>query len=259
MREALRDHLLEKPGLYQDEMVVFLYDEFIILATISNVSRALKSIGWSKKTTRHVAQERNPELRDCYLHNLSEFRSYHLVYVDESGCDKRIGFRRTGWSPLGVAPVQVTAFHRDSRYNVLPAYTQDGILFYQVFQGTTDGDMFEDFVEQLLHHCRPYPQPNSVIVMDNASFHHSDRIKQMCRDAGVILIYLPPYSPDLNPIEEFFAELKAFIKKQWHEYEKSPYQDFTAFLEWCVSVVGGRGSSAKGHFRHAGVFIEEFK
>jgi len=44
----------------------------------------------------------------------------------------------------------------------------------------------------------------------------------MCRDASVKLVYLPPYSPDLNPIEEFFAELKAFIKKQWHEFEESP-------------------------------------
>jgi transposase len=259
MLDALREHLLEKPQLYQDEMVVFLYDEFSVLVTIPNVSKALTSIGWSKKVTHRVAKEQNPELRDYYLHNLCDFRSYHLVYVDESGCDKRIGFRRTGWSPLGVAPVQVTAFHRDSRYHILPAYTQDGILFSRVFQGTTDGVVFEKFIEQLLHHCRPYPEPRSVLVMDNASFHHSDRIKEMCRNAGVILVYLPPYSPDLNPIEEFFAELKAFIKRQWHEYENSPYQNFMVYLEWCVGVVGGRERNAKGHFRHAGVDVEEFK
>jgi len=46
--------------------------------------------------------------------------------------------------------------------------------------------------------------------MDNASFHHNPTIKTMCSDAGVKLLYLPPYSPDFNPIEEFFAELKAF-------------------------------------------------
>jgi transposase len=62
----------------------------------------------------------------------------------------------------------------------------------------------------------------------------------MCCDAGVKLLYLPLYSPDLNPIEEFFAELKAFIKKQWYEFEDSPHQDFTRFLEWCVGMVGGR-------------------
>jgi transposase len=133
MLDALREHLLEKPGLYQDEMAIFLYDEFSVLVIISNISKALKSIGWSKKVARREAKERNPDLRDYYLHSLSEFRSYHLVYVDESGCDKRIGFRRTGWSPLGVAPVQVAAFHRDSRYHILPAYTQDGVLFSRVF------------------------------------------------------------------------------------------------------------------------------
>jgi transposase len=78
----------------------------------------------------------------------------------------------------------------------------------------------------------------------------------MCRQAGVKLLYLPPYSPDLNPIEEFFAELKAFIKKQWHEFESSPQLDFGAFLEWCVDMVGRQENSAKGYFRHAGVMIE---
>ena len=190
------------------------------------------------------------------MHKLSAFRSYQLVYVDESGCDKRIGFRRTGWSPLGVAPVEVTRFHRDRRYQILPAYTQEGILLSRVFQGITDGALFEDYIEQILHHCRPCPELKSVLIMDNASFHHSERIEQICRDAGVRLLYLPPYSPDLNPIEEFFAKLKAFIKKQWHEYESSPYQDLGAFLEWCVSIVGGKEDSAKGHFRHAAVTVE---
>src|SRR5215471_2499978 len=80
----------------------------------------------------------------------------------------------------------------------------------------------------------------------------------MCLDAGVKLLYLPPYSPDLSQIEEFFAELKAFIQKQWHEYEDNPHQDFRVFLEWCIGVVGGRDHSAKAHFRHAGVIVEEF-
>jgi transposase len=256
MLAALCDRLLEKPGLFRDEMAVFLYDEFNVLVSVHSIGRALASIKWTKKVTRRIANERNADLRDFYLHKLSFFRSHQLVYVDESGCDKRIGFRRTGWSPLGVAPVEVARFHRDCRHQILPAYTQDGVLFSKVFQGSTDGAVFEDFIEQLLHHCRPYPEQNSVLIMDNASFHHGERIEQMCREAGVKLLYLPPYSPDLNPIEEFFTELKAFIKKQWHEYESKPHSDFGAFLEWCVTMVGGRDSSAKGHFRHAGVTIE---
>ena len=49
--------------------------------------------------------------------------------------------------------------------------------------------------------------------MDNASFRHSDTIESLCAEAGVKLLYLPPYLPDLNPIEDFFAELKAFVKR----------------------------------------------
>jgi transposase len=100
-----------------------------------------------------------------------------------------------------------------------------------VFQGTTNSALFEDFIKQLLHYCGRWPEPKFVLIIDNALFYYSERIEQMCLDAGVKLLYLPPYSPDLNPIEEFFAELKAFIKKQWHEYEDNLYQDFRVFLE----------------------------
>ena len=84
------EHLLENSELYQDEMAVFLWDEFGALVSTFSVGRALASVGWPKKATRRVTKERNEELRDFYLYNLSSFRSYHLVYVDESRCDKRI-------------------------------------------------------------------------------------------------------------------------------------------------------------------------
>jgi transposase len=257
MLDALCQYLLEKPGLYRDEMVLFLWDEFEVLVTVSSIGRALASIGWTKKTIRRIAKGRNADLRDLYLYNTSGFYSYHYVFVDESGCDKRIGFRRTGWSPLGVTPVQVSRFKREKRYQILPAYTQDGVILARVCQGSTDSTVFEEFIEQLLPLCGKWPEPKSVLVMDNASIHHTVRIEQMCHNAGVKLVYLLPYSPNLNPIKEFFAELKAFIKRNWQSYKENPEQGFDAFLEWCIDVVGGNECSARGHFRHAGLTIEE--
>ncbi|RFU31130.1 hypothetical protein B7463_g5198, partial [Scytalidium lignicola] len=215
--------------------------------------RELNRRGLTKKKIRRVAKERNADLRDLYLYNTSDILPEQFVFIDESGCDTRNGYRRTGWSPLGVTPVQIAKFQRGQRYQILPAYTQDGIIFVKVFQGSTDSAMFEEFIEQLLPSCGKWPEKHSVLVMDNASFHHSERIGQLCRDAGVRLVYLPPYSPDLNPIEEFFAELKAFIKRNWHNYEENPRQSFQAFLESCINVVGGNEQSAKGHFRHLGI------
>lgn len=92
--------------------------------------------------------------------------------------------------------------------------------------------------------------------MDNASFHHTPRIEEMCTTSGVKLLYLPPYSPDFNPIEEFFAELKGFIKRNWSVFTHDPERDFHSFLTWCVNTVGSKQPSAEGHFRHAGMPVE---
>ncbi len=257
--DALCEYLLEKPGLYHDEMVLFVLDKFNTHVTASSIGRALKSRGWTKKTIRRIAKGRNADLRDLYQHNLSDsvFRSYHFVFVDESGSDKRGGYRRMGWSPHGVTPIQIARFQREKRYQILPAYTQDGVILARVFQGFTNSTVFESFIEQPLPLMGTWPEPKSVFIMDNASFHHTKRIEQMCCDAGVKLVFLPTYSPDFNPIEEFFAELKAFIKRHWGIYEENPQQGFDNFLEWCIDIVGRKKNSTTGHFRHAGINIEE--
>lgn len=73
MIDALCDHLSEKPGLYLDEMAIFLWDEFRLMITTSSIRRALVAKGWSKKTARQHAKERNTDLRELYLCNLSDF------------------------------------------------------------------------------------------------------------------------------------------------------------------------------------------
>ena len=257
MLDALCEHLLEKPDEDLDSMILFVWDEFETLVSRWTLSRALSARGWSRKATRLIAQGRNADLRDDYEHAISEFRSEQLVFVDESGCDKRIGFRRYGWSPVGVTPAKIAQFQRGQRYQILPAYTEDGIVLAKVFQGNTDADIFLDFIKQLLNgHCNSYPGQRSVIVMDNASIHRTSEVEEACEQAGVMLVYLPPYSPDKNPIEEFFAELKAFIKKQWYVYEEDVSLEFPSFLEWCIEEVGSRTTSAYGHFRHSGIAID---
>jgi transposase len=67
--------------------------------------------------------------------------------------------------------------------------------------------------------------------MDNASFYYTEQLKQICCNAGVKLMYLPPYLPNLNPIEEFFNKLKAFIRKNWYAFKDALEQGFNCFLE----------------------------
>lgn len=256
MRDALQNLLVNKPDSYIEEMQDFLEEHFGIAVSERTIRRCLKSMKWTKKVMRRRAQQQSLDVRDFYLHKLSGLRSYQLIFIDESGCDMRAGNRTKGWSPRGVAPLQIARFSRGLRWQILPAYTQDGILYSRVFEGSTDATVFEDFIRDLLPLCCKFPGPRSVLVMDNASIHGSRSVQNMCMNAGVQLLFLPPYSPDLNPIEEYFSELKAFIKRNWTLYEDNTEQGFAAFLKGCIDVVGLKEESAKGHFRNAGLTID---
>ena len=82
-------------------------------------------------------------------------------------------------------------------------------------------------------------------------------LKRCIKTAGVRRIFLPPYSPDLNPIEEFFADLKPRIKREWAAYNGISNRDFYAFLGLYVERVGRNRENAKAHFRYAGYAIRE--
>lgn len=258
IRRALHDQLLHQSDLFLSEMVAFLQREFQVEVSPETVRRELVAMGWSRKITRRVAQERNAELRDFYLHTISAFHSYQLIFVDESSCDRRCAFRRRGWAPRGVTPVQTARFQRGPHYQILPAYTQEGILLSRVYEGTTDATIFTNFIEQLLHHCQPFPQPRSVLIMDNASILHSQQVRDLCAAAGVQLVFLPPYSPDLNPIELWFSVLKNRIKQVWLAHTDDPTLDFRALLEQCVDTISLDVVTAEGHFRHANILVEHW-
>jgi transposase len=95
-----------------------------------------------------------------------------------------------------------------------------------VYEGSTDTEMFEAFIETLLPYCGRWPEPRSVLIMDDASFHFSDKIQQMCDEAGVVIRDMSPYSPDLSPIEEFFGELKTYTRQVWDEQRGFIKADF---------------------------------
>jgi hypothetical protein len=160
--QALCDKLIEQPYLYRCEMADFLYRRFRTRVSERSIGRTLRSIGWTRKTVHRIAQQRDANLRDYYLYRISKYESYQLVFVDESGCDRRAGHRRWGWSPKESSPVYITKFSRGKRWHILPVYTQDGIVLRRVYQGSTDAEFFEDFVAQLLRRCNPYPKKRSA-------------------------------------------------------------------------------------------------
>ncbi len=91
----------------------------------------------------------------------------------------------------------------------------DGMLDVYTTDGSVDGEKFCTFVERnLLPQLLPFDgtNPRSVVIMDNASIHHVDDAVKLIEDSGALINFLPPYSPDLNPMEEAFSKLKYFLK-----------------------------------------------
>ena len=109
------------------------------------------------------------------------------------------------------------ATSNSGRYSILPVLSLDGILHIKVFDHAINGINFLSFVEGLLEHMQPWPLPNSVLFMDNATIHWVDGVQEMVEAHGSRLVYLPAYSPDLNPIEEAFSSIKAWLRAN-HNY-----------------------------------------
>jgi hypothetical protein len=88
----------------------------------------------------------------------------------------------------------------------------DGIIALEILAKPFTAATFQDFIEGLLTQMNPWPQKHSVIIMDNASIHKSDEIRNMVEAQGMRIVFLPAYSPDLNPIEEAFSSIKSWIR-----------------------------------------------
>lgn len=137
-----------------------------------------------------------------------------LVFVDESGIDSFI-FRCHGWSKKGQAVYGTISGKRFYRESFIAAKCASKIFAPFCFQGTCYTKLFEMWIEKFLV---PELRPGQVVIMDNASFHKSKKTQEMIEKAKCTLIFLPPYSPDLNPIEKYWSWFKAQVKSMIHRF-----------------------------------------
>lgn len=223
--------------MYLDEMQAFLYDDFDVRISIPSLWETLAKLNWSRKAASKAAAERNELLRRAFRARCQQiYTTDQVVCLDESAANERTGDRKYGWSPVNSPVDAVYSARRSERWSVLPAMDPSGYITHVVYQGAITAELIEHFVAtQVLPLCNSWPGKRSVILLDNASIHKSVRLQQMCRDAGVILEYLPPYSPDFNPIEQTFKALKSWIKRNFER--ANVYANFAYFLEEAVQAV----------------------
>ena len=121
-----------------------------------------------------------------------------------------------GYAIRGMTPTCHRLLARGKRVNAIAAFSADGVLAVEIVSSTVSGKEFFDFLRgSLIPNMMTYngTNPHSVLIMDNCSVHHTAEIQDLLRSVGILVLYLPPYSPDLNPAEEAFSSVKAYLRR----------------------------------------------
>jgi transposase len=172
--------------------------------------------------------EADEERRDKYQEEIKTISPESIVYIDESGIDMNICKDR-GWGKKGKVIQAKKSGKYYERTNIIAGLINNKAIAPMVFNGSCNTKLFETWVEEFLI---KELKPNQVIIMDNAAFHKSQKTKELIESVGCKLLFLPPYSPDLNPIEKFWAIMKRWIKNKITQFDQL-YQTIVQFFLLC--------------------------
>jgi transposase len=165
----------------------------------------------SQKKSLHAVErdtKENLERRQEFLKIIGRIDLQRLVYLDESGITTTMT-RLYGRAPAGRRIHEATPQSHWTVVTLIGALRVSGMVAPMTVEAATDGDVFLAYVEYFL--C-PALRPGDVVVMDNLSAHKVDGVRQLIEKAGAELLYLPPYSPALNPIEKAWSKIKQILR-----------------------------------------------
>jgi transposase len=165
-----------------------------------------------------------------------------LVFVDEMGTNTSLS-PIYAWAPKGRRAYWSVPRNRGTNTTLLSSMGVGGMGPSLTVEGSTTSVVFEAYVQQVL---APSLRRGQVVVMDNLSAHKGERVKELIEGRGCQLIYLPSYSPDLNPIEEAFSKIKRLVRKA----EARTKEALIEAIGSALNAVSSR--DAHGFFEHCG-------
>lgn len=165
-----------------------------------------------------------------------------LVFIDETWCKTNMT-RRRGRALIGRRLVQHVPHGHWKTTTLIAALDHRGIRCSATVDGAINGELFTAFVRQVLV---PALRPGQIVVLDNLSSHKTAASRQAIESAGARLWFLPPYSPDLNPIEPAFSKLRRLYESAGHRTVDALWRDTQRLLDLI------RPADAAGYFRHCG-------
>ena len=242
--------VVERPGIFLDEIRQELCNFMDIDVSISAICKFLKKNGFTRQRLRIVASQRDLFTRAQFILDVSVYSASMFIFVDETGADRRSCLRKYGYSLRGRPACKNTLHFRGKRVSAISCMSVEGIIDVKLVTESSDGDTFYDFVQtHLIPHLQPFNgvNPHSVVILDNCSIHHCPEVVSSLHDVGVLVHFLPPYSPDLNPIEEAFSKIKYELK----HFDLDEFDTETALMASFNTITD---DDCKGWISHAGIY-----
>ena len=164
-----------------------------------------------KKTLFDNGQNREDvqEARECWKNDQPEMDPAKLVFLDEAGINTGMT-RLYGRAPGGERVVEYIPDVRFERTSILSSVRLNGAMVPLVFEGALNGDIFLGYIQKFLV---PTLQKDDIVIMDSLSSHKVKGVADAIEAKGAFVLYLPGYSPDLNPIEQMWSKVKAYLRK----------------------------------------------
>jgi transposase len=160
----------------------------------------------------HAAEQSRPDVaerREAWRAGQGALAHRRLIFLDETGASTNM-VRRRGWGPIGERVLGHAPGGHWKTTTFLAGLAAEGIVAPFVLDGPINQEIFTAYVREILV---PSLQPGDVVILDNLSSHKGVEARVLIEAAGAELLFLPPYSPDLNPIELAFAKLKELLRK----------------------------------------------
>lgn len=180
--------------------------------------------------------------REWRQREIERLAGKRVFYLDESGVTTALtrvyGRARGGRRAVGSAPKNYSR-----QINIVSALSGDGIAASLLLEGSVSGSVMEAFVREIL---RPVLQVGDVVILDNYSVHKTRAVQAEFLAAGVEVCYLPPYSPDLNPIEHCWSKVKTHLRA----VEAREHEQF--YEEIGIALGKVTANDAKGWIKHCG-------
>jgi transposase len=164
------------------------------------------------------------------------------VFIDESGVNTNMS-RRYARSLQGSRAHDAIPLNRGKTTTIVSSVRLDGTTVSMLIDGAMNGEKFKDYVQ---NHLAPQLHKDDVVVMDNLACHKVAGIRETIEGVGAHVAYLPPYSPDLNPIEEMWSKFKAYLRKVKARSHNSLLPAISAAFQLVCT------DDISGWFRHSG-------